>query len=622
MTAMAMNRGRKPLCFLGDARLPLLAGIVFFLLFAALVLNHAFYFTMDADEAFNATIAKNWLAGYGYSSSLGVIFPFDPYISSGPAYTAVQAIPVALWGNDPDVQKPFIAVVHLLLFANVLRLLWPLMRDGWRFPLFVAFTASSYALLDFKFWHRPAGEMLSLLYFVNGALLLADMLATRCIRNALFSGLLLACAVLTKGQALLWMAGLAIAVLLAIGRQWSWGVCRVLAVSALAFLLPVIGWQSYKAGVMAALAQHDPGLYQYALGKDWHFFSTHGSGMYLLWEVESWQDLWRRLSSTPLLAYGKFRDIFHAYGVVAPLLAVLVPLLALAGVWLQRRNRAVLLLLVPQCVFLLWAFLLNNSVYTHQMLPAAWLFVLLLALLLVRWPRWLFVLVVANVALLSQQALRNTEDSCLVTRLAACIHGQPNPVRESLANVLTFLQSQPLPAPMANCGWYFAQDIEFALPGANHIRDCMRLFDEAVTFDRDAFITTNKLPEAFRTARSTENLISIYVNKRKNLFGGSFVAPVQWQKPLDFTFVAGIYMMGASLEQQRNVMSFLDHCKQVLYRDRFYAVQHCRYEDLQAYVAAWGGLPIFTHSWEALYYADFMHTTKDLRKNPLHMRPY
>lgn len=61
-----------------------LAAWLLFAAFSALVINHSLFFTMDADEAFNASIAKNWLAGYGYSSSIGIIFPFDAYISSGP----------------------------------------------------------------------------------------------------------------------------------------------------------------------------------------------------------------------------------------------------------------------------------------------------------------------------------------------------------------------------------------------------------------------------------------------------------------------------------------------------------------------------------------------------------
>lgn len=151
------------------------AGLLF-LLFSALVLDHAIFFTMDSDEAFNATTAKNWLAGYGYSSSLGVILPFDVFISSGPAYTFLQAIPIYFWGNDPDIQKPFIALVHLLLFANVLRLSRQHCESPVKFLVFVVFCLSSFCLLEFKYWHRPGGELLSFLYFANGALLLDSAL--------------------------------------------------------------------------------------------------------------------------------------------------------------------------------------------------------------------------------------------------------------------------------------------------------------------------------------------------------------------------------------------------------------------------------------------------------------
>jgi hypothetical protein len=592
-----------------------------FLLFAALTLNHAWYFTMDADEAFNAGIAKNWLAGYGYSSSLGVVFPFDAYISSGPAYTLVQAIPVYLWGNNSDIQKPFIAVVLLLLLANILRLLRANIASALRFFLLVFFCLSSYALLEFKFWHRPAGELLALLYFANGVLLLRNALFSRERITAAIAGFFLACTCLTKGQALLGVLGVFAALLF--WRERTRVVLGLLAVFVIAFTVPVVLWQCYKAAAMTALSQADPVLYQYGLGKDWHFFSTHGSGLYMLWEIETWQDLLRRLSSTSRLAFSKFHSIFNLYGWMGNVYAALMPLTAVYWLYLGcRRERSLLLMSLPLAAFLLWAFLLNNSVYTHQLLLPVWLWVLLLAMWAARFPLLLGLLSAVNAGVLIEHGLKRGEDACLFGGDITCLYTKANPIRASFENALSYVQKTPLPAPLANCGWYFAHDIEFALPGVNNIQDCMHLFDAAVEFDRDAFITVNELPEYFREFRSTEDLIKIYVNKRKNLFGGNFVAPVRWKQPLEFTYIAGIYMMGDSLEQKRNVMSFLDHCRDTLYADQFYAIKHCRYEDLQAYVNEWGGLPIFTHKWEALYYEDFMYTTRVLRKNPLHMRPY
>jgi hypothetical protein len=600
-----------------------LAAWLLFAAFSALAINHAFFFTMDADEAFNAGIAKNWLAGYGYSSSLGIIFPFDAYISSGPAYTFIQAVPIYFWGNNPDMQKPFIAVINLLLFANILRMIRPRFKFGLQFFLFVAFCIGSYALLEFKFWHRPAGELLSLLYFLTGALLLSGALDNHRYGHCVIAGFFIACACLTKTQAFLWFVGVLLASMIFYWRTRERFIIKLLVLFLLAFLPPVLIWEYYKMTVMTGLAQSDPQLYQYALGKDWHFFSTHGSGVYLSWEVESWRDLWRRFTSTPQLAFGKFHEIFSFYGPLAVVYAAAVPLLSLWLLFRQdEKNGDFLFLSIPLFLFMLWAFLLNNSVYTHQMLPGVWFWIFLLALRLARFPLLLGFLTVVNVAILTNRALHHDEESCLLTRDAACIHVKPNPIRISFNKTLSYIQSRPAPVPLANCGWYFSQDIEFALPGVNHIQDCMRLFDAAVVFDADAFVTKNKLSEDFRTHHSADDLIKIYVNKRKNLFGASFVAPVQWRKPLTFTFVAGIYMMGDSLEQKRNVMSFLEHCHGILYKDRFYSIQECSYQDLQEYVNEWGGLPIFTHEWEALYYADFMYTTKVLRKNPVHMRSY
>jgi hypothetical protein len=439
------------------------------------------------------------------------------------------------------------------------------------------------------------------------------------------AGLFVALSALTKNQAALWMIGIFIPLIFTCIQKPSRQNFLFLAAFFITSFIPVFSWEFYKHGVMSQLAISDPDLYQYGLGKDWHFFSTHGSGMYLSWEIETWQDLFRRLSSTPKLAFTKFNELFGAYGIFSAAYTAALPLFTiwiLANSYKKNKSTYWLFLSLPLALFLIWAFFLNNSVYSHQMLPAAWYWIVLSAFWLSRYPLCLYLLITINVTVLSQHAIQNNNDSCLLSRDAVCIHHQVNPIRLALNDTLVFMQTHDIPQPIANCGWYFAQDIEFSLPGINHIQDCMRLFDSSVAFDTNAFITKNKLPESFRKSRSTEDLIKIYVNKRKNLFGADFVAPVQWKKPLEFTYVANAYMVGSSLEQKRNVISFLDHCKNVLYKNQFYAIQHCSYADLQDYVNEWGGLPIFTHHWEALYYADFMYTTKTLRKNPVHMRPY
>lgn len=437
------------------------------------------------------------------------------------------------------------------------------------------------------------------------------------------AGFLLSSAFLAKAQALLFLVGLFGSLSLYLWRgKIKKREMITLAFTVIALLLPIFVWWFYRYQSLQELLQINPALYSYAQGKEWHTFTTDGSGVSILWNVENWHDLWRHLQANSGLRWRKLREIFSVFGVLSSFFASLAPLLAVVLLICNRKQSIFQFLGMALVMFLLWAFFLNNNVFTHQVLPGVWLLILLVGLWLSRYVFLLVLLVCVNAVVLVSHIVNNSDKQCFVSRDAACVYIGSNPMRQSFSQALNYLETHTLPMPMANCGYFFAQDIEFALPGVNNIRDCQRIFDSAVEFDRNAFISVNHLPERFRTERSTENLITIYVNKRKNLFGGDFVAPIIWRKPVSFIFVAGAYMAGGDLELRRNVMSFLEYCKDVLWRDQFYSIQRCSAGDLQDYVKAWGGLPIVTHTWEAMYYADFMQTTRVLHKSPVHMRPY
>lgn len=605
-----------------------LASLLIFSLFAASVINHAFFFMPDGDEAYNATTAKNWLLGYGYSSSIGVIFPFDPYITAGPAYTFLIAIPIKIFGNNLDVIKPFMGLVHLLLLGMFLLLARPLAGSASRFFAFVFFCLGFFCIVEFRFWHRSGGELLSLLYFVNAALLLDVSWRKQSSRAALLGGLFAVFSVLTKTQIWLCVAGLCVAMLFAsvadlCKKNKSW-LC--LAKLWAAFLLaPVVllsAWHYYKSGSLAQFAIENPDLYDYYLGKQWNYFSMQGSGLNLLWEIHSFSELVKREGQLIHLAFWKFSSGFarfedyKALGGAGLLLAVFA--VSILGVFdfFREGKTALFFLVLPLLSFFAWAFFLNNSVFMHQLLPGIWLAVFASGLAFTRIQWFLTALGVLAFAVVGLTADRFGEYACLETgNNAACIYTKPNPVRKSLQKALEYLQTHNLPAPLADCGYFFAQDIEFSLPGVNNIQDCMRLFDDAVEFDASSFVSVNKLPDSFRTEKTSDELKKLFVHKRNNLFGAKFVAPVIWKKPIEFTFVANIYMVGDGPEFKRYVMDFLKYCDNKLFVDEYYYIQQCSYENIQSYVGEWRGLPIVTHEWEALYYRDFLRETKP--KTPL-----
>lgn len=594
-----------------------------FLVFAASVINHAFFFMLDADEAYNATTAKNWLLGYGYSSSIGVIFPFDPYISSGPAYTFLVAIPIKIFGNDPDVIKPFMALVHTSLLGLFFYLVRPLLGSASRFFSFVLFCTGFFCITEFRFWHRSGGELLSLLFLVNASVLLALSWQKKSLFHAFFAGLFAVLAVLTKNQMWLCLSGLLAAMLAAtaqdlLGKHVHWTkVVQMWVVFFLAFSPIMCAWWLYESAGLARFASENPELYDYYLGKQWHFFSTHGSGLNLFWEIHSFPEFFKREGQLIDLAFRKFSSGFSrfgeykAWGAAGLLLAVISSIVMGFIDFFRARDPQYLFFSMPLLAFFSWAFFLNNSVFMHQMLPGIWLAVLVCGVFLLRM-QWLVTALGAfAVAVMCATANQFGELSCMeIGNNAACVYTKPNPVWKSRQQALAYLETHSLPAPLANCGWFYAHDIEFSLPGVNNIQDCMRILDDAVDFDANAFVAVNKLPADFLKEKSKDELIKFFVHKRKNIFGANFVAPVTWNKPIEFTFVANVYMVGEGLEFKRYVMDFLKYCDDKLFVDEYYYIQHCKFENIQSYVEEWKGLPIFTHEWEALYYRDFLKDTR------------
>jgi hypothetical protein len=89
--------------------------------FAALILFAAARMPMSYDDAFNAMVPLNLARGNGYASSFVGIEPFDPAISSGAAFLAPAALPIAAFGADMRWPMLYTAALCLTLYLFLLR---------------------------------------------------------------------------------------------------------------------------------------------------------------------------------------------------------------------------------------------------------------------------------------------------------------------------------------------------------------------------------------------------------------------------------------------------------------------------------------------------------------------
>lgn len=182
------------------------------------------------DEAYNLTVPLNLLAGRGYSSAgfltTGTLDPFDVRISTGP--TVLLPVAAALAGGaDPVVGARVVMALFSIALAVALFVIGRRIAGPWGGAL----AAAVPLLLDASRSLSPLQGMTDLLGEIPSALFaVLALLVLR--RAAIWPGLLLGLAVLTKTLAVLFLPAFLVAVVLA-------GAAGVRRRRAVAFVLGV-----------------------------------------------------------------------------------------------------------------------------------------------------------------------------------------------------------------------------------------------------------------------------------------------------------------------------------------------------------------------------------------------
>jgi hypothetical protein len=184
----------------GDGLAVVLA--VGFVPLAAFVLVAAACMPMSYDDAYNATVPLNLLRGKGYSTSFPGPARFDPEISSGAAFLAPAAVPMALFGAGMRSPMLYTGLLSLALYLFLLR---SLHEHAPRAAL------STALLVPFTLWHGkndtvvmesalpppPFGYWYQLLGNLPGLLALALAMSLLLERRPLNAGRALVVAALT-----------------------------------------------------------------------------------------------------------------------------------------------------------------------------------------------------------------------------------------------------------------------------------------------------------------------------------------------------------------------------------------------------------------------------------------
>ena len=177
--------------------LSLLVILIAILLCFATVINH----TIQYDDAYNATVAKNLSMGMGYSSSYGSLIKFNPEITSGPTLILPAALLMTVFGNLYWIPSFTVFLLTFILFTITLHAIVSYIKkyskaqqSAFLFFLVISFFTFILApdLLQIEF----LGEIPAAMFFCAGSSIL--FLRSCTLKNVIFGAILLGMAVSTK----------------------------------------------------------------------------------------------------------------------------------------------------------------------------------------------------------------------------------------------------------------------------------------------------------------------------------------------------------------------------------------------------------------------------------------
>jgi|GEM_PF-4501112 len=178
------------------------------LLFLIIGLEGAFSHYPAYDDAYNATVAKNLASGFGYSTSYGILIPFNPEVTTGPSLLIPATILMKFIGAKywvPSFSTLLISLVLILItFVLVYRnyaenSINPSKSKFWLLLSFALLCLSFFWILDIS-EIELLGEFPSGLFVVAGILVIFRSYSKV---SVIIGGILLGLAVMSKLSSLI-----------------------------------------------------------------------------------------------------------------------------------------------------------------------------------------------------------------------------------------------------------------------------------------------------------------------------------------------------------------------------------------------------------------------------------
>ena len=431
------------------------------------------------DDAFIAAVARNVALGRGYGTSYHDFQLFDPEISTGPTLILPAAALIWLFGNALWVPGLSVALAIWVSFA-VLIARWRRARGDSDAAVAAAVVVAGMLVFGSREFGL-LGELPAVLLAAAGLVGLTDPAARQ--RAHLIDGVWLGLAMHAKLITLFALPGVVLLPMLAPerDRRRMW---RTALWCVAGWTLTVAAWKAYQ---LAAL-NGDLRSWLVLQGRSLAFVLGEQSlsGIGQLRVADSMLGLARANVSHGI------REAVAAVGGVLPLLTwVLGAAIVAAIAWWRRAlspaaSQFVLLLATAAASHGLWWLVISPTAWYRHLLPGLMYGVFLVAAL-------------AGPALRASRRATLVGVGCwglsLLLMLPTAEHWAgdaarifqwriaPQPRRHALAETRDYLVNLRRDASvmLVGCGWWVTRDLEYALPGVNHFKDCFRVPPEATS---------------------------------------------------------------------------------------------------------------------------------------------
>lgn len=447
-----------------------LAACISLTVFCVFKLNHAIYHVPFIDDAWMATIAKNFANGHGWTSSLGSVLPFDGNITTGPGLLLPLAATIKLWGNNTYLPRVFSFLFNLSLLAIFLCVIRSYFTKLQFFRL-LAILPLMLSLSNWNLWISSLGDITAMLYLANAAALLS-LLTNTDTRNqqlyfmAVIAGLCLGLSILTKFVTLIPACCLILLFSMFYSKHW-----RFYLVSALVATLLLCSWQLYEYLCINSYPQE---LQTLIKTKQQAVFLKTGSGLNLL--IAAWEqnDLINHIVRNTLDNIKNYQRILNNN--FAPLPNMLLPICtATIGMFLycvfhhkKHASKLYFALIICSGSYLSWAIILGSTNLGRFIAIPLQLSLIIFAILIAK-TRFL-ALVFIIFAAINAAPLWSVHDNFMGFHYQWNKPADRN--HQALANLIHLIENQDYKEPVLSCPAIHSREVEYALSGINRVHNC------------------------------------------------------------------------------------------------------------------------------------------------------